>query len=90
MNVSDTSLSQLTRITEVLSCVYCVFAQFFFDAKELVVLRQSLRTARSTRLNLASAQPNYQIGDEAVLSFSRAVRYHDSPSVVHGHLCSAN
>lgn len=51
------------------------------DAEKSIVLGDTLAARRSTRLNLADAQGDDQIGDKGVLSFTRSVRDHDAPSV---------
>ena len=55
-------------------------AKFLFDAKELIVLGQTLRSARSTGLDLAGAETNGKVSNVCVFGFSRSVRSHDTPS----------
>ena len=58
-----------------------VRAELLLDAQELVVLGHTLRARRCTRLDLADAKSNDEVGDEGVLRLTRAVRNHDSPVV---------
>src|SRR5262249_3488734 len=47
--------------------------QFFFDAHELIVLRDPLRAARRTGLDLPGVRGHGQVGDGRVLGFPAAV-----------------
>lgn len=69
------------RVSEVMSGVDSVGSELFFDTEKLVVLGQTLRAARSSSLDLSGSESDHKIRDEGVLSFSRSVRDHDSPSV---------
>ena len=63
-----------------------VGAEIFFDSEDLVVLGESLGSARGTSLDLASLETDDQIGDEGVFSFARSVGDHDAPAGIHRHL----
>ena len=63
-----------------------VGAEIFFDSENLVVLGESLGSARSASLDLASLETDDQIGDEGVFSFARSVGDHDAPAGIHRHL----
>ena len=54
---------------------------YALDAKESVVLGDTLATGRRTGLDLADAERNDEVGDERVLGFTTAVRDHDTPAV---------
>jgi hypothetical protein len=56
-------------------------AQLFLNSQQLVVLGKTLRSARSTGLDLASAKTNNQVGNKSVFSLSGSVRDHDTPFV---------
>lgn len=62
--------SQHTGIAEIVSGEASFIPQLFFNSHELVILSQTLRTARGTSLDLACAQPHHQVCDECVLSLS--------------------
>lgn len=62
--------SQHTGIAEIVSGEASFIPQLFFNSHELVILSQTLRTARGTSLDLACAQPHHQVCDERVLSLS--------------------
>src|SRR5262249_10094542 len=47
--------------------------QFFFDAQELIVLRDPIRAARRTGLDLPGVRGHGQVGDGRVLGFPAAV-----------------
>lgn len=56
---------------------------------ELVVLRQTFRPAWGTSLDLACTQSHYEVSDERVLSFSRAMTHHNPPAILLGQLAPA-
>jgi hypothetical protein len=62
------------------------FAQLFLNSKDLIVLGQALRSARGMGLDLPSAEPYHQDGDESVFSLSRLVGHHDAPAIGLGKL----
>src|SRR5699024_7323070 len=58
----------------VLAEVLCnVLAQLFFDAEQLVVLRNTVGTARCTGLDLAGIERNRDVRDGRVLGLARTV-----------------
>ena len=61
-------------------------AELFFDAKKLIVLGQTFRSAGGTGLDLSGAQSHRQIGNVRVFRFTRTVRSHHTPSGLLGHL----
>ena len=65
-----------------------VGAELLLDAQELVVLGHTLGTRRCTRLDLADAKSNDEVGDEGVLGLARAVGDHDTPAVRLRELCA--
>lgn len=60
--------SQHAGIAEIVSGKASFVSQLFLNSHELVVLSQTLRTARGPSLDLACAQPHHQVCDEGVLS----------------------
>lgn len=62
--------SQHAGIAEIVSGEASFVSQLFLNSHELVVLSQTLRTARGTSLDLACAQPHHQVCDEGVLRLS--------------------
>jgi len=50
-------------------------------AEQSIVFGNTLTTSRSTSLDLTSAKGNDEIGDNGVLSLTRSVRDHDTPTV---------
>lgn len=59
--------SQHAGIAEIVSGKASFVSQLFLNSHELVVLSQTLRTARGPSLDLACAQPHHQVCDEGVL-----------------------
>ena len=51
------------------------------DAEEGVVLGNTLRTSRSTGLDLSDAKSDDQVSNECVLGFTTTVGNHDTPAV---------
>ena len=78
----------LNSLSEVGSGVFGVGAKFFFNPEELVVLGESLRPAGSSSLDLASAEPHHQVGNEAVLGLPGPVRHHRAPALAFSHVVS--
>ena len=78
----------LNSLSEVGSGVFGVGAKFFFNPEELVVLGESLRPAGSPSLDLASAEPDHQVGNEAVLGLAGPVRHHRAPALTFRHVVS--
>jgi hypothetical protein len=78
------------RLPEVASGIRGVFSELFFDSKQLVVLGESLRSARSSSLDLQSSQSNSQVSNVGIFRFSRSVGGHHAPSSILGHEDSFN
>jgi hypothetical protein len=58
-------------VAELLAGVHSGVAELLLDTQKLVVLGCALRSAGGTGLDLASAQADDEVGNEAVLSLSR-------------------
>lgn len=71
---------ELGGVSEVCTSIDGLISQLFFDSENLVVLGESVRSARSSTLDLTSSKTNDKITNEVVLSFSGSVGDHDSPS----------
>ena len=56
------------------ACVNRVFAQLFFNTKELVVFRDTVGATHGTCLDLPSIRRNCDIGDGHVFGFTGTVR----------------
>ncbi len=68
-------------MAELSSNVLGIAAKLLLNPQHLVVLGQPLRAAWSTSLDLASAETNNQVGNEAVLCLARAVADHGAPAI---------
>ena len=75
-------------MSEVCSGIFGVGAEFFFNPEELVILGESLRPAGSPSLDLASAEPDHQVGNEAVLGLAGPVGHHRAPALALRHVVS--
>gem|GEM_PF-2856268 len=65
------------------------FTQRFFDANQLVVFSNAVRTAHRTSFDLACSGTNSQVSDGSVFSFARTVRDDSGVASVFRHLdCS--
>lgn len=73
-------VSQGDRLAEAGTSIDGVGSQFLLDTQDLVELGQTLRSCWSTRLDLTSSNTNHDVGNRDILSLTRAVRDHDSPS----------
>lgn len=73
-------------MTEFLASIHGVGTKLFLDTEDLVQLGQTLRTGRSTSLDLSRTETDGNIGDGDILGFTRAVRDHDSPAASIGVL----
>ena len=51
------------------------------NAKDRVVLRDTLTAGRSTSLDLANTERDDKVRDQRVLRLARPVRHHDTPAV---------
>src|SRR5690349_11008292 len=60
----------------ILARVAHLAAQLAFDAQQLVVLGDAVRTRHGTRLDLAGRGRDRDVGDGRVLGLARAMRYH--------------
>lgn len=67
-------------LAEVLTSVDGIGTQLFLNTEELVVLGKTFRAAGSTGLDLASTETDDEISNGGVLSFTRAVGDHDTPT----------
>ena len=72
---------QVDSVAELLASVDSVRTKFLLDTENLVELGQTLRTARSTGLDLARAETDSNVGNGDILSLTRAVGHHDTPVV---------
>merc|ERR1719189_2961231 len=66
------------------------FRQALLNTHQLVVLGVAVRPARSTCLDLSAAKANSNVGYGGVLSLSRAMGAHDTPTILLAHLHSGN
>jgi hypothetical protein len=67
--------------TEVLTSVDGVtLTKFFLNTEKLVVLGKTLRTARSTSLDLTSTETDNEISNGGIFGFTGTVRDHDTPT----------
>merc|ERR1719245_2900103 len=66
--------------------VLALGAELLLDAQQLVVLGKALRAARSSGLDLASAQAHGEVGNERVLGLAAAVAGHHAPASGFGHI----
>merc|ERR1719232_750933 len=80
----------LLRVAEAGPDVLGVGAQLFLDAEQLVVLGHPLAPARGASLDLAGAEADHQVRDEAVLSLARPVRHHGAPAISLGQIVRSN
>ena len=78
----------LDALSEVCSGIFGVGAEFFFNPEELVILGESLRPAGSSGLDLASAEPDHKVGNEAVLGLAGPVGHHRAPALALRHVVS--
>ncbi len=78
---SSCKAETLRRPPEVLAGILGLGAELLLDAEQLVVLGQPLRPARGAGFDLAGAESNDEVGNEAILRLSRSVRHHGSPAL---------
>jgi hypothetical protein len=78
--ITARSLSLQAGSTEVLTSVDSFVTELLLDSKNLVKLGKTLRSGGSTSLDLSGTESNNDVGDGDVLSLSRTVGDHDSPS----------
>ena len=76
----------LNSLSEVCSGIFGVGAEFFFNPEELVILSESLRPAGSSSLDLAGAQADHQVGNEAILGLPGPVGHHRAPALALSHV----
>ena len=87
MNLRGDLVSHPAGGAEVSSCVVAVLgAELGLDAEELVVLGEALGPAGGAGLDLSGAEANGYVSDVGVLGLPRAVRSHDAPTGLLGHL----
>lgn len=79
---------QVDRGAEVLAGIDGVLTELLLDAEDLVELSKTLRTGRSTGLDLASAETDSNVSDGDILGLTGAVGDHDTPAVSVGVLGS--
>lgn len=70
--------------------VLSIGTELLLNSQELVVLGQTLGTARSTSLDLTRAEPDSQVSNVVVLGFTTAVGGHHAPTVLLGKLNGLN
>merc|ERR1719411_991394 len=80
--------SALDSLPELGPGVLGIGAELLLNSQELVVLGESLGPAGGASLDLACAETNDKISDEAVLCLSRPVRHHSSPALGLSHVVS--
>mmetsp|Transcript_6219 Transcript_6219/g.11427 ORF Transcript_6219/g.11427 Transcript_6219/m.11427 type:complete len:125 (+) Transcript_6219:144-518(+) len=66
-------------VTVVLSGIDRVL-KLLFNAQELIILGETLRTARGSTLDLARGESHGNISDEIIFRFSTTVGGHNAPS----------
>ncbi|KAI6759168.1 hypothetical protein HG531_013929 [Fusarium graminearum] len=71
----------VNRLAEVLTRVDSLVTELLLNAEDLVELGETLRSGRSTGLDLASTETDSNVGDGDVLSLTGSVRDHDTPAV---------
>ena len=71
--------------TEVVASVDGIGTELLLNTEKLVVLSETVGAARSTGLDLASGETNNEVGDEAILGLTGAVRNHNAPSGLMAH-----
>lgn len=71
---------KVDRCAEFLASVDGVLAQLFLDTEDLVELGETLRTGRSTGLDLTGAETDDDVGNGDVLGLTGAVGDHDTPA----------
>jgi len=86
ISLSARASEVLAGETEVLTSEDCAGAKFLLDAENLVVFGQTVGTAGSAGLDLASAETANKIADKVILSFSTAVGDHNTPASSLGHV----
>src|SRR5579859_1376839 len=69
---------------------FCRRAEFFFNAKKLIVFGDAVRAGSGTGLNLARAGGDGEISDEGVFGFAAAVRNDGVVSGFTGELDGVN
>mgnify|MGYP005989629891 CR=1 FL=1 len=79
---------QVDRVAELGTSIDGLVTELLLNAEDLVELGKTLRTARSTGLDLTSADTDNDVGNGDILGLTRAVRDHDTPSVGVGVLSS--
>jgi hypothetical protein len=79
---------QVNSSAEVVSSVDGVVTELLLDTEDLVELGKTLRSGRSTGLDLSSAETNDDVSNGDIFSLTRAVRDHDTPSGTKGVLSS--
>merc|ERR1711877_91135 len=70
----------LRGATESSACIRTLCAELLLDSDQLVVLRQTLRSARCSGLDLTRPQTHDHVSDERVLRLSGTVRDHHTPT----------
>merc|ERR1712156_438477 len=80
----------LQRSSEVFTSKFCVSSKLFLNSEELIIFCQPFRTAWSSGFNLTSSQTNYKVSNETVLSFTRPMRYHSSPTISFSQVMCGN
>lgn len=85
----DSGTEVLTRVDGVVTCKSISLesivrmnehTELLLDTEDLVELGETLRTSGGTSLDLSSSQTNDDVSDSDILSLTRAVGHHDTPS----------
>merc|ERR1712109_440294 len=71
----------LLGVSKAGSDILGVGPEFLLDTQELVVFCHPFAPAWRACLDLTSAEADDEVGDEAILSLARPVRYHGAPTV---------
>jgi hypothetical protein len=72
---------QVNRLAEVLTRVDSLVTELLLNAEDLVELGETLRSGRSTGLDLTSTETDSNVGDGDILGLTGSVRDHDTPTV---------
>jgi hypothetical protein len=65
-------------------------AELFFNTEDLVVLSETVRSARGSTLNFTCSKSTDKVTNEVIFSLSRSVGDHDTPASGLGHVASLN
>ena len=71
---------ELGGVSEVRAGIHSLGAEGLLNSEDLVVLGESVRSARSAALDLTGAKTDDEVTNEVVLGLTGAVRHHDTPA----------